>query len=1028
MTDREYKAAGAKDVDSIRRTKKQESVQLRKQKREERLLEKRATLTHLTPETKIKYPPPSIEDLPQLAQQVYSEDLNVLQYSTTQIRRLLSSSKTVPPLKKVIDTGIIPRLVQLMNSDDEILRIETAWTLTNIASGTQEQTRCVVDANSIPIFIKLLYDSNLKVAEQAMWALGNIAGDCPELRDLTMNHGILEPLMVHLSTALTNYEQVASHEGIESDEDFKANVTLMRTFTWTLSNLCRGKNPSADLQRLLPALPLLARFLQLVHAGDKATIADACWAWTFISDLERGIEAVLEHGVAPRLVQLLSYPSKDIVSPVLRTVGNILGGDEIQTQRLIDYGCLSHLHSLIESNEQSVRKDACWALSNITAGTFEQVLSAVQANVVPGLVRCLRDEDHRVRKEAGEPSAWAVSNAAHVNNSPSPQSQEIIAYFVEQGAIGGLLTVLEDHPDPKTTCVIFLGEQVDSLLSTWRIPICIFRAGLKKFLQAGTRLNTPDGQNPYALTFEENNGVQILNKIMQQTQNAKVADGCQDLLKFFEVEHEEEALAPQQAREGYGCMSFLFLFLFYYLLPDIVFRALPTWAASTFNELVMSVGGKGSYKSNSSETSLVFKNSEETEVFEPNIVYIKEVKIIREDELISINSSFNESTKSKLSQDSFKVDLLTRRKVRKSLNHIRKERILSQRILQPENHEQEFKTYIKTFNHNHLNPDEGTQYFLPIEDIVGATKVAVVITFYNEEKLELKRTLASLYAQEKESAYMYRNAKNEKNNSLEFYYLAVMDGYYEASNSMIEYISEIFGDEFDENFGPYDKDDCTKIVSKITKTGYMGSVNISPGKTLKLAVIIKKQNRKKLNSHEWFFKAFLPHCNARYAFTTDCGTLFGKLCLYRLLNYLEENEQVAAVTGRQRVMSLEMQGFKAEGLQAMWYRAAQAYDYEASISAFQGAFSLCGMLPVLPGPCAMFRCSDIHGECLNYYINFVKKEKDKNGLVSGNVMLAEDRILSFAASLMTGKYTQWPIMGALPLAQAERVLIKYQNS
>jgi cellulose synthase/poly-beta-1,6-N-acetylglucosamine synthase-like glycosyltransferase len=427
---------------------------------------------------------------------------------------------------------------------------------------------------------------------------------------------------------------------------------------------------------------------------------------------------------------------------------------------------------------------------------------------------------------------------------------------------------------------------------------------------------------------------------------------------------------------------------------------------------------KGSYKSNSSETSLVFKNSEETEVFEPNIVYIKEVKIIREDELISINSSFNESTKSKLSQDSFKVDLLTRRKVRKSLNHIRKERILSQRILQPENHEQEFKTYIKTFNHNHLNPDEGTQYFLPIEDIVGATKVAVVITFYNEEKLELKRTLASLYAQEKESAYMYRNAKNEKNNSLEFYYLAVMDGYYEASNSMIEYISEIFGDEFDENFGPYDKDDCTKIVSKITKTGYMGSVNISPGKTLKLAVIIKKQNRKKLNSHEWFFKAFLPHCNARYAFTTDCGTLFGKLCLYRLLNYLEENEQVAAVTGRQRVMSLEMQGFKAEGLQAMWYRAAQAYDYEASISAFQGAFSLCGMLPVLPGPCAMFRCSDIHGECLNYYINFVKKEKDKNGLVSGNVMLAEDRILSFAASLMTGKYTQW-VPSAVFYFQAE---------
>jgi importin subunit alpha-2 len=33
------------------------------------------------------------------------------------------------------------------------------------------------------------------VAEQAVWALGNIAGDGPELRDLVIEQGIINPLI-----------------------------------------------------------------------------------------------------------------------------------------------------------------------------------------------------------------------------------------------------------------------------------------------------------------------------------------------------------------------------------------------------------------------------------------------------------------------------------------------------------------------------------------------------------------------------------------------------------------------------------------------------------------------------------------------------------------------------------------------------------------------------------------------------------------------------------------------------------------
>lgn len=83
-------------------------------------------------------------------------------------------------------------------------------------------------------------------------------------------------------------------------------------------------------------------------------------------------------GVLPLIIQHLGDKNVKMITPALRTVGNVLAGDDQQTQMCLDNNVLYFLELLINSSNSSIVKEALWCLSNITAGNENQIQVGVK--------------------------------------------------------------------------------------------------------------------------------------------------------------------------------------------------------------------------------------------------------------------------------------------------------------------------------------------------------------------------------------------------------------------------------------------------------------------------------------------------------------------------------------------------------------------------------------------------------------------------------------------------------------------------
>ncbi|GAB2277398.1 hypothetical protein Dimus_012103 [Dionaea muscipula] len=77
--------------------------------------------------------------------------------------------------------------------------------------------------------------------------------------------------------------------------------------------------------------------------------------------------------------------------------------EEVFLEQLERSGALPRLHNLVLGNhKKSIKKEACWTISSITASNKEQIQAVIEAGIIAPLVHLLLNAEFDIKKEA----AW----------------------------------------------------------------------------------------------------------------------------------------------------------------------------------------------------------------------------------------------------------------------------------------------------------------------------------------------------------------------------------------------------------------------------------------------------------------------------------------------------------------------------------------------------------------------------------------------------------------------------------------------
>ncbi|KAH8712085.1 chitin synthase-domain-containing protein [Phaeosphaeriaceae sp. PMI808] len=184
-----------------------------------------------------------------------------------------------------------------------------------------------------------------------------------------------------------------------------------------------------------------------------------------------------------------------------------------------------------------------------------------------------------------------------------------------------------------------------------------------------------------------------------------------------------------------------------------------------------------------------------------------------------------------------------------------------------------------------------------------------------------------------------------------------------------------------------------------------GVVGVKKGNTpVQMLFCLKEENKKKINSHRWFFQAFGQVLDPNICVLIDAGTKPGKDSVYHLWRAFDLEPMCAGACGEIKAMLVH--GKKLLNPLV----ATQNFEYKMSNILDKPLESAFGFITVLPGAFSAYRYIALQNDKagqgpLEKYFAGEKMHGANAGIFEANMYLAEDRILCF--ELVSKRNCHW---------------------
>ncbi|KIW66764.1 chitin synthase 1 [Phialophora macrospora] len=293
---------------------------------------------------------------------------------------------------------------------------------------------------------------------------------------------------------------------------------------------------------------------------------------------------------------------------------------------------------------------------------------------------------------------------------------------------------------------------------------------------------------------------------------------------------------------------------------------------------------------------------------------------------------------------------------------------------------------------------------------VRETELFICVTMYNEGEIEFTRTMHGIMRNISHFCSRTKSRTWGKDGWQKIVVCIIADGRQKVHPRTLNALAAL---------GVYQDGIAKNVVNQKEVTAhvyeYTTQVSLDEGLKFKgaekgivpcqMIFCLKEKNKKKLNSHRWFFNAFGRALTPNVCILLDVGTKPDSKALYYLWKAFDQDSNVAGAAG-------EIKADKGKGWMGLLNPlvASQNFEYKMSNILDKPLESVFGYITVLPGALSAYRYYALqndptgHGPLSQYFKGETLHGRDAD-VFTANMYLAEDRILCW--ELVAKRGEQW---------------------